>query len=767
MASYLQKLREESGVANNASKKEDKRGQGYSYNYKPNKNDRKIRAHIWDRFQRMKDDTLRREAERDWEQGDKFSRLWRPERDPDDWRADIRLPDAFAAIQTHLQETVGIKLRPSLKPQEGSDTPLAFWGNGIFTYNMDRTGFDSEVIKAIRCSATRGTAFTVEEYYYETREVKDPTSVENGVLQYTTKEIVDKDDTFTKMWPNERIYIDEAATVIEEAEDCILEERLRFDTFKTKYGSRADCYNVDKVVPCGSLSERTNFFERSDDDPMDGDYVQVLRYYNKMTDSYQILANTVVISDEPIPYKHKELPVAVWNYYPVEGRIYGMGIPRILASTQEEREAIRNLSLDRQKMHLNKMFLVNDLFDLDEDEATTRPHGFIHVNSGGLSLDNIIKPIEYGDVPGSSVRMDDQLLNDEQRTTGIDDRSQSVNVGGTATEAAILTEQSQKRINLINTLTGMNTIERIGKLKWSNIEFFYPAPRVENITEDNDEKSKKKKTYRKISVEGQEFEVVETPDKKKELKMNDITGTGSFQLDSTHARFFDNLGDVDIRIQWDIKAVMPQAIRQSKSMELFNAMIGNPMTMNEMNVRRAMKDIIMEYDFDPRTWMTEKGKTIDQQQAQAYWENMVMIKGTALDPTEDADEQHTLIHLQFTQSEYYRKFVQANPGIDAIFQRHIMGENEALQGGTGMGSGTPGAAAGMQGEPGMESTGAGGIAPETMGGGAPGTGQVPTPPPEVQAAIQATQNAAPAQAPPIQGAQVSGGQVTNQMAPLR
>lgn len=756
MANYLQKLREESKAASSATaQKEDKRGQGYEYNYKPNKNDRKIRTNIWDRYQRMKDDTIRREAEKDWEIGDKMARLWRPERDPDDWRADIRLPDSFSAVQTHLQETIAVKIRPSLKPQEGSDTPLAFWGNGILTYNMDRTGYDLETMKAINCSAIRGTAFTVEEYLYETRTVKDPTSVSNGQLQYTQKEIVDKDDTFTKMWPNERIFIDEAATTIEEAEDMILEERMRLDTFQTKYGDREDCYNVDKVVPCGSISTRSNFFERSDDDPMDGDYVQVLRYYNKVKDAYEIMANTVVICDQPIPFKHKELPAAIWNYYPVEGRIYGMGLPKILAPTQEEREALRNLSLDRAKMNINKMFLVSDLFDIDEDEATTRPHGFIHVNSGGLALSSVIQPLEYGDVPGSAIRMDDTLLQDEQRTTGMDDRSQSVNVGGTATEASILTEQSQKRINLINTWTGMATVERVGKLKWSNVQFFYPAPRIEQLTVDDNEESKEKKVYRTITVDGHSFSVENSDSGGKQLKMNDVTGTGSFKLDSTHARFLD--GDWDIRIQWDIKAVMPQAIRQSKAMELFNAMIGNPLTANELNVRRAMKDIVMEYDFDPKTWMTDNGKTIDQQQAQAYWENLIMMKGVALDPTADADEQHTMIHLQFTNGDFYKKFVATNPGIAAIFQRHIMGENEIN------GSAAPGgAAAGMSGEPGMGATAPGGAPGLPQGPPNPSAG-IPTPPPAVaQAALAAhAQNAAPAQPQATPGTAVSGGQVTN------
>lgn len=753
MADYLKRIREEGQQAKSGMTSDKARGKGYKYLYKPNKQARKLRSHIWDRYLRMRDDSLRKEAEMDWEQADKKMRMWRPERDPDDWRADIRLPDAFAAVQTHLQETIGMKIRPSLKPQEGSDTPLAFFGNGIMTYNMDRTGFDLETMRAMNCSASRGTAFTVEEYLYETRMVKDPVSVVNGVLQYKDKELIDKDDTFTLHVSNERIFVDEAADRIELAEDYIHEERMRLDTFKTKYGNSDVYFDIDKVIPAGSMSERTNYFDNADD-AMDGDYVQVLRYYNKMTDTYAILANTVVICDQPIPFKHKELNLAVWNYYPVEGRIYGLGIPKIISPLQEEREAIRNLSLDRQKMHLNKMFLVSDLFDIDEDEATTRPHGFIHVNSGGMPLDNVIRPLEYGDVPGSSIRMDDQLRDDEKRVTGIDDRSQGVNMGGTATEAAILTEQSQKRINLINTLTGMATIERIGKLKWSNIRFFYPAPRIERIVKDN--KDVENKVYRKISVEGKEFKVVlDRESGKNKLEMNDITGTGTFELDSTHATFFDNIGDADIRIQWDVKATLPQAIRQSKVMEIFQAALGNPFVMKETNVRRAWKDVLMEHEIDPKTWMTDGGTDEDAQMAKAGWENQVMLKGLALDPTSGASEMHTMVHLWFTESQDYKDAVAENPALAEIFKRHILGENENGPGGGAAGQTAPPPAAGMGGTEGADSMGMAdpnAIPPTPPEGGLPGG---PGP-----------QSAAPPSAP-VASPIANGGAVTNEMAPLR
>lgn len=746
MADYLKKIRDQNSAV---SGKEKERGTGYKWEYRPNAKDRKIRAHVIDRFRRMRDDPIRREAEQDWDRGDKYYRLWRPERDEDDWRADIRLPDAFAAIQTHLQETVGMKIRPGLKPHEGSDTALAFWSNSIMTSNLDRTHYDLESVRAFLCSATKGTAFTVEWYLYETRKVKDPDSVEEGIIKYVSREIVDKDDTYTMHWSNERVYVDENADIIEKAEDCILEERLRLDTFRMKYGDRDDFRNTDKVIPYGSMSERIQFFDRADDDPMDGDYVQVLHYYNKMKDCYEVLANTVVIRSSPIPFKHKELPIAVWNYYPVEGRIYGMGIPKIIAPTQEEREAIRNLSLDRQKMHLNKMFIVSDMFDIDEDEATTRPHGFIHVNGGGTPLDQIIKPIEYGDVPGSSIRMDDQLRDDEKRVTGIDDRSQGVNMGGTATEAAILTENSQKRINLINTLTGMATIDRIGQLKWSNIQFFYPAKTVEQITSSNSEKSKK--VYRKVNVDGQEFKIVKG-ENGNELQVNEITGASNFRLDPANAAFLEK--DYDITVEWDIKALQPQAIRQAKKMEIFNGMMGNPASAANMNVRNAMKDIMMEYDVNPQHWMTDKGRSEEDQMMMASFENQIMAKGLPLDPTPQASEMHTLMHLKHTETKEYEEYPEA---VKMIFQRHIMGENANGPGGAA-------AAAGNTGTPPPPEASAIGF--DQLQAALTGAGGPPGGDPNATADPNNAQAIAPPSAPPAT-AMVAGGGVTNETAPLR
>lgn len=269
------------------------------------------------------------------------------------------------------------------------------------------------------------------------------------------------------------------------------------------------------------------------------------------------------------------------------------------------------------------------------------------------------------------------------------------------------------------------------------------------ITEDDDEREKK--IYRTIAVDGKQFQIERDPGTgKNSLKVNDVDGTPSFKLDGAHARFFD--GDWDVRIQWDIKAVMPQAIRQSKIMELFNASVGNPFVMKETNIRRAWKDVLMEYDMDPRTWMTDQGETIQDQMARAAWENEVMLQGVALDPTQGASEEHTLVHLQFTETDYYKAITVKEPGLALIFQRHILGENQNGPGGGAAGQGTPDATAGMNTTPATASMAPGLPPPNAPNAPNPGAPGGNTAAPDTANAAQPVAN---------------GGAVTNQMAPLR
>jgi hypothetical protein len=554
--------------------------------YHPNKRQRAVRRKVWERYCAMADNQWRKEAEKDWDIADKMFRQYMPERNPDDWRSDISLPDGFAAIQAQMQETIDRVSRPLLQRVEDSDETLAAFANAIMSHNMDRTGFDFEYFKAKYSAAIRGTAFLKNYYRVDKREVYDPTGVnDDGTLKYTKKEITDFDDDYTGFLPAEYVFVDEAADHIDNARDLVEREILHEDEFRRVYGLKADFFDVDKVE-CGGDTGTKQFFKLAHD--MEEEDVEVLHYYNRACDEYLVLANNVVIRDGYLPYKHKELPFAIVYHYMVPGFLWGMGIPKVIWQLSEERRSLRNQNLDRQKLQLNKQFIVDDSTSLDEEELFSQPGGMIEVNANGKPVNQVIVPLEYGDVPASYFRTEEVLLEDIRRAHGIDDRIQGVNVGGTATEAAILKESSQKRINLLARLVEMDTMIRIGRLKWSNIQFFYPAPRVERIVEENDEREKK--VYKNIKVKGKQFEIVKDEEGKKSLRFNEINGDSSFKLDSTMAKYMQ--GDFDITINAEAHSVISKPIQQAKITEMFTLLLSNPNISSVLDPKRRSSDIL-------------------------------------------------------------------------------------------------------------------------------------------------------------------------------
>lgn len=639
--------------------------------YKPKKRQRMVRRRVYDRYYDLRDNEFRTLAETEWEIADKEFRMYFPEHDnpdtdiEDDQRSHLHLPDAFAAIQASMQETIDRRSRPFLDPTEPSDEPIEQLCNAVITYNMNTTNFDYQYYLAKLNAAIRGTSFLKEYWRLDKRVVKEPTDVdEDGMLTYKDKEVVDIDDSYTEWVENEYIYIDEKARHIDFAIDGVEREILELDEFYRMYSMKPQFMDVDKVQAGGETTTRSYFKLPKDINEND---VEILHYYNRAIDAYWVVANNVVIHDGPIPYSHKELPFSVLYHYQVPGRFHGLGIPKIIHYLSEERRSIRNLNMDRQHLQINKMFIHNNAYDLDEEDLISRPNGLISVDTNGGSLRDAIMPIEYGDVPPSYFRTEEVLLEDIRRAHGIDDRIQGVNVGGTATEAAILKESALKRVNLISTISEMDTIKRIGKLKWSNIQFFYPLGRMEKITQDNEEK--KRKVVRKITVDGKKFSVI-NKDGKRQLSMEEVKGKTAMNLDKDIAKYLRN--SFDITIDSTVHAPTSKAIQQTKITETLSLILSNQQLTSQLDPRKTTYRSFEAIDEDPNNWMMDAVNKKDMQSL-ADSENLVMKAGQPLDGTEGATEDHTLVHLNYMNTA---EFEQLPDEIQTIFVEHVMQEHD-------------------------------------------------------------------------------------------
>lgn len=675
---------------------EIEKNEEYTGKYKPNKRQRHVRRTVYERFYDLRDDPARLEAEKEWENADKEYRMYIEEEvanNTEDWRAVLKLPDAFAAIQVQMQETIDRKSRPALKKTERSDEPLEEYGNAILTYNMNSTKFDYEWYRAKLAAAIRGTAFLHEYWRLDKRTVKYPTSVnEDGEIEYREQEIIDCDDTYTEWLPNEFVYIDEKALHIDDAIDAIRREIININEFRRVYGNKPGFKNTEYVTTAGDTSTRSFFRMPKDIDEED---VEVLHYYNKAIDAYWVVANNITIHDGPIPYRHKQLPFAAIHHVTVPGRFFGIGIPQIIRYLTEERTALRRMNVDRQKLILNKPFFHNNTFDIDEEDAVLYPGRMIGVDTNGLPLQQALYEVGMSETSSSYYRLEEIIQEDIRRGTGIDDRIQGVQVGATATEAAILKESSLKRVNMVSAIAEMDTIKRIGMLKWSNIQFFYPIPRFERIYEDN--KTRTEKVYRTITVEGKRFSVVNS-DGKRALKMEEARGSSAFELKGDFSKYLNK--NYDIIVDSSVYQPTSKAIQQTKVTEMLSIISANPVLASQLDPVKTVSRLLSVNDESPKDWMRGEGINPNDMMMLADSENMIMAAGEPLNGTKDATEEHTMVHLMYMRSSEYEQLPEA---IQQIFENHVLEEhdNNPLTGSSAdlLGGAAPGGAA-----PGAETT---------------------------------------------------------------
>lgn len=637
--------------------------------WKPNKAERETRRRVYQRWNAMRNDSLRKEAELEWDMADKEYRMYIPDINPDDWRSHLELPDSFAAIQTSMQETIERKSRPMLIGTDDDGTgPKEKFCNTVLNWNMTRTGFDMQYFQAKLTAAVRGTAFLKNYYRLEERTVKDPTGIDPDTqeLTYTDKEITDFDDDYTEWIDNQWVFIDPSAKSIDEAADAFEREILPIAGFHYKYGPKPGFSNQKYVKPGGDIG-RTAFFKTPTD--LMAKEVEILHYYNRDTDSYCVVANNILIHEGPLPAKHKELPFAVLYHYRVPGRFWGLGIPKVVKYLSEERKAIRRLNLDRQKLIINGFWLTNNAFDLDDEEMQSRPGGQIGVETGGAPLNNVIQRVDMGDVPASYFRTEEILLEDIRRAHGIDDRIQGVNVGGTATEAAILKESALKRVNMISMLAEMDTIIRLGRLKWSNIQFFYKAPRYEKVFSGS--KEGLKRVDRNIVVEGMSFGIIKDPSTgKNSLNYEEVDGKTVFKLDKEKARYLE--GDFEVTIDATVFTPVSKAIKQAKTTEMLTTILANPLLAAGLDPNKSLKRYMEINDEEAEDWLKDP-RTKEKMVELADLENYVMKAGTPLVGTEGATVEHTMEHLNFSHTEEFNSLPEQNR---QIILNHILEEHD-------------------------------------------------------------------------------------------
>lgn len=400
------------------------------------------------------------------------------------------------ASSTPNEKLIGILSKLATQGMEakvinaGEINKVNIWSERIFNYMLKSAAVknddDFQIILEMMEAMEKGTVIGFEDWYSGTKVIKEISEFdpETGEIKFNEKKIKEWNDVRSMIVPLENFYPGNLYVrpgKIQDMDDCFLRSIMTEDEFDEEFGEYTD---ADKVMTVSSwVNESTPFWQQSND--VGNDYVEVIRYFNKKTDEYVIIANGVWINPVgkkkicPLPWNHKKLPFWAFVSEPLDGHFfYGRSFIDKLISFCDAKDALFDRILDQVTLAISKPIITDGSFASAFTKGFLQPNNVITVDytNGKPNLD--VLPIQDPSPVAFNLY---QLLQ-----TNIEQSSITSEVLGgqsvrkkTAEEVATQREAANQIVSLFLSLAE-NGIKEKNKLRFANLLQFYSMPNIEN-----------------------------------------------------------------------------------------------------------------------------------------------------------------------------------------------------------------------------------------------------------------------------------------------
>lgn len=168
--------------------------------------------------------------------------------------------------------------------------------------------------------------------------------------------------------------------------------------------------------------------------------------YHTPTEVITILDRQWPVRAIPNPAWHGQLPFHVYRPTEVPHGMVGKSEPEPLASLEDEMNTVRSMRLDNATMKLQQSWFyeagVLDPYEMQWGAGIMNP-----VNTGGMSLRDVLVPMQTGDIPNATYREVEELKADIERVSGISDQTAGAALASeTATGAQLVQAAANVRI---------------------------------------------------------------------------------------------------------------------------------------------------------------------------------------------------------------------------------------------------------------------------------------------------------------------------------
>lgn len=382
------------------------------------------------------------------------------------WQAQIFVPYVFSTIETIVPRIVAGRPKINVIPREEGDNDYARVQGHLLDYFWDQMKMDEQLPDIVRQMLIYGTSIVKLIWTKRLEEVEeeipnDPNFPELGqesvkvdkeVENHPVVEMVDLYDFF---WDPKGFDIDSCGWVAHRT--------YRSYDYLMKMQKQGLYKNIpllekDKNTPfMGETDKTSRNINTNDPQATSGKSdkeanIELIEYWED--DRVVTIANRkVVIRDEKNPFAHGKKPFVRFVDQSLPKEFCGVGEVEPIETLQKELNDMRNQRMDNASLILNRMWLVLNGANVDENELVSDVGGIIHTDK----LEGV-QPIYSPEIPNSSYREETLIKADIQQATGVTDYTKGIASEALANETA----------------TGISMMQEAGnsrlKLKMMNIE---------------------------------------------------------------------------------------------------------------------------------------------------------------------------------------------------------------------------------------------------------------------------------------------------------
>lgn len=271
------------------------------------------------------------------------------------------------------------------------------------------------------------------------------------------------------------VYVDDRATKIEDAVDCIIVELISPEEFKA-FRFNKNFKNFDQVAN-SSNDDFKVYFNKDETGFTDTKKIKLKHYFNIESDRYIVTANdAVIIRDQPNPFAHKQLPVTPRVFSKNPNSINGRWLCQILTSFKSQINNLKEMIMEGIKRSNNPTLLMGDWMDFDWEWFGYR-NEILKVTG---DLTNQFREITWQAPNQAIFNFFQESFREVAIYTWLDVSSIIWQPNKTAFEVAVQQESSLKRVN--NVLRNRDrAFSRVAKLHAKNLMQFFPIKQVREL----------------------------------------------------------------------------------------------------------------------------------------------------------------------------------------------------------------------------------------------------------------------------------------------